>query len=78
MFDKKIKKVITIEGMMCYHCQMKVEKSLLELNGVSKVKVNLKDKTATIYSTKIINNDDIKKVITKLDYKVIDIKDNNE
>ncbi|MCI5879251.1 MAG: heavy-metal-associated domain-containing protein [Bacillales bacterium] len=78
MFDKKIKKVITIEGMMCSHCQMKVEKSLLELNGVSKVKVNLKDKTATIYSTKIINNDDIKKIITKLDYKVIDIKDNNE
>lgn len=78
MFDKKIKKVITIDGMMCSHCQMKVEKSLLELNGVSKVKVNLKDKTATIYSTKIINNDDIKKVITKLDYKVIDIKDNNE
>lgn len=78
MFDKKIKKVITIEGMMCSHCQIKVEKSLLELNGVSKVKVNLKDKTATIYSTKIINNDDIKKIITKLDYKVIDIKDNNE
>lgn len=78
MFDKKIKKVITIEGMMCSHCQTKVEKSLLELNGVSKVKVNLKDKTATIYSTKIINNDDIKNVITKLDYKVIDIKDNNE
>ena len=78
MFDQKIKKVITIEGMMCSHCQMKVEKSLLELNGVSKVKVNLKDKTATIYSTKIINNDDIKKIITKLDYKVIDIKDNNE
>ena len=78
MFDKKIKKVITIEGMMCSHCQMKVEKSLLELNGISKVKVNLKDKTATIYSTKIINNDDIKKIITKLDYKVIDIKDNNE
>lgn len=74
MFDKKIKKVITIEGMMCSHCQMKVEKSLLELNGVSKVKVNLKDKTATIYSTKIINNDDIKKVITKLDYKVLILK----
>ena len=73
-----MKKVITIEGMMCSHCQMKVEKSLLELNGVSKVKVNLKDKTATIYSTKIINNDDIKKISTKLDYKVIDIKDNNE
>ena len=78
MFDKKIKKVITIEGMMCSHCQMKVEKSLLDLDGVSKVKVNLKDKTATIYSIKSISNDDIKNAINKLDYKVTNIEDNNE
>lgn len=73
MFNKKIKKVINIEGMMCDHCKMKVEKSLLELDGVSKVKVNLKDKNATIYSTKSINNDDINNAINKLDYKVISI-----
>lgn len=73
MFNKKIKKVINIEGMMCDHCKMKVEKSLLELEGVSKVKVNLKDKNATIYSTKSINNDDINNAINKLDYKVISI-----
>lgn len=73
MFNTKIKKVITIEGMMCEHCKMKVERALSELNGVSKVKVNLKNKTATIYSTKSISNDDIKKVISKLDYKVVNI-----
>ena len=73
MFNKKIKKVITIEGMMCDHCKMKVEKTLSELDGVSKVKVNLKDKTATIYSIKSISNDDIKNAISKLDYKVINI-----
>lgn len=73
MFNKKIKKIITIEGMMCDHCKMKVEKSLLELDGVSKVKVSLKDKIATIYSTKSISNDNIKNVISKLDYKVINI-----
>ena len=73
MFKKKIKKVITIEGMMCEHCKMKVEKSLSELEGVSKVKVNLKDKTATIYSTKSISNDNIKDTISKLDYKIINI-----
>ena len=73
MFNKKIKKVITIEGMMCDHCKMKVEKTLSELDGVSKVKVNLKDKTATIYSTKSISNNDIKNAISKLDYKVINI-----
>lgn len=61
MFNKKIKKVVTIEGMMCEHCKNKVETSLSSINNVSKVKVNLKDKTATIYSTASINNEDIKK-----------------
>ena len=73
MFNKKIKKVITIEGMMCEHCKAKVEKSLLELEGVSKVNVSLKDKTATIYSSISIPDKDITNAINKLDYKVISI-----
>lgn len=73
MFNKKIKKVITIEGMMCEHCKAKVEKSLLELEGVSKVKVSLKDKTATIYSSVSIPDKDIIDTISKLDYKVTSI-----
>ena len=73
MFNKKIKKVITIEGMMCEHCKNKVETALSSINNVSKVKVNLKDKTATIYSTASINNDDIEKIIKKLDYQIISI-----
>ena len=73
MFNKKIKKVITIEGMMCEHCKEKVEKSLLELNGITKVKVSLKDKTATIYSSVSIPDKDITNAINKLDYKVTSI-----
>ncbi len=75
MFNKKIKKVITIEGMMCEHCKAKVEKSLLELEGVVKVKVSLKDKMATIYSKNNISNDDIISAIEKLDYKVTSVRD---
>lgn len=74
MFNKKIKKVITIEGMMCEHCKAKVEKSLLELNGITKVKVSLKDKTATIYSSVSIPDEDITNAINKLDYKVTSIE----
>lgn len=74
MFNKKIKTVITIEGMMCDHCKSKVEKSLLELKDVSKVKVSLKDKTAIIYSKNSINESDIINAINKLDYKVKDMK----
>lgn len=73
MFNKKIKKVITIEGMMCEHCKAKVEKSLLELDNVTKVKVSLKDKTATIYSSVSIPDEDIIDTINKLDYKVTSI-----
>ena len=73
MFNKKIKKVITIEGMMCEHCKAKVEKSLLELNGITKVKVSLKDKTATIYSSVSIPDEDIIDTINKLNYKVTSI-----
>lgn len=69
MFGKKIKKIVIIDGMMCEHCKAKVEKSLLELEGVVKVKVSLKDKMATIYSKNNISNDDIISAIEKLDYK---------
>ena len=78
MFNKKIKKVVTIEGMMCEHCKNKVETSLSSINNVSKVKVNLKDKTATIYSTKSISNDNIKDTISKLDYKIINIGEDEQ
>ena len=75
MFGKKIKKIVIIDGMMCEHCKAKVEKSLLELEGVVKVKVSLKDKMATIYSKNNISNDDIISAIEKLDDKVTSVRD---
>ena len=75
MCGKKIKKIVIIDGMMCEHCKAKVEKSLLELEGVVKVKVSLKDKMATIYSKNNISNDDIISAIEKLDYKVTSVRD---
>ena len=75
MFNKKIKKVVTIEGMMCEHCKSKVEKALLRLEGVDKVKVSLKDKTATIYSKVSISDNVIKDTISNLGYKIINIGD---
>ena len=74
MFHKKIKKIITIQGMMCNHCKNKIESSLLELENVTKVKVNLANKTAEIYSNEVINDEDIKKTITNLGYQVTHIE----
>ena len=74
MFHKKIKKIVTIEGMMCNHCKNKVESSLKELENVTKVKVNLANKKAEIYSNAVISDEDIKKTITNLGYQVTNIE----
>lgn len=74
MFHKKIRKIVTIEGMMCNHCKNKVESSLKELENVTKVKVNLANKKAEIYSNVVISDEDIKKTITNLGYQVTSIE----
>ena len=51
MFNKKIKKVITIEGMMCEHCKEKVEKSVLKLKKEVFEDINIEE--LFVESTKI-------------------------
>ena len=75
MFSKKTKKEIIIEGMMCEHCSKKVEDRLSKEEGISKVKVNLNKKCATIILDKEIDNDKLKSIIEELNYKVTNIVD---
>ena len=43
-----MKKVLTVEGMMCNHCKMHVEKALAGVAGVESAEVDLEAKTATV------------------------------
>lgn len=43
-----MKKIISVEGMHCQHCQATVEKALSQLDGVDSAKVGLTKKTATV------------------------------
>lgn len=43
-----MKKVITVNGMSCQHCQASVEKTLSAVPGVESVKANLAKKIATV------------------------------
>ena len=43
-----MEKKILIEGMMCNHCKMSVEKVLGTVPGVTAVTVDLEAKTATV------------------------------
>ena len=45
--DDTMKKIVTVEGMHCPHCQMTVEKTLSTIEGVASCKVDLTKKTAT-------------------------------
>ncbi len=59
-------KIIEIEGMQCNHCKMSVEKALNELDGITKVEVNIESKKAIIEINKKIENNKIKEAIEKV------------
>jgi Cu2+-exporting ATPase len=65
-----MKKVITVEGMMCQHCVAHVTKALQGIDGVNGVEVNLKKKTATVELSKEIENDAFVAAITDAGYEV--------
>lgn len=71
---KMNKKVIMINGMQCNHCKMSIEKALNSIEGVTKVEVNLENKSATIEISKEIDNNMIKNVIKEAGFEVIEIR----
>ena len=44
----KMKKILTVEGMMCEHCKMHVEKALSQVEGVTGAQVDLDAHTAAV------------------------------
>ena len=71
---KKMTKTVTIEGMMCPHCEARVKKILEELDGVTEAAVSHKDGTAILTLGASVDNERIIKVITDNGYKVVGIK----
>ena len=46
-----MEKKMLVDGMMCNHCKMTVEKALKSVAGVQDAVVNLEEKTVTIQLT---------------------------
>lgn len=62
-----------IGGMTCINCQNKIEKKLRNTAGIKSVTVSYSTGTADIlYDTDVISPSDIRTVIEKLDYKVLE------
>ena len=68
--NEKMKKVLSIEGMMCGHCQAHVEKALKAMDGVTSVEVSLENKNATVELSKDISDAEFKAVIDDAGYEL--------
>ena len=66
-------KTMTIEGMRCENCEIRVENALNRLDGVV-CKVRWKKKTAVVdYSTEV-SDELLKATVEKMGYRVTDIR----
>ena len=74
MFNKKIEKVISIEGMHCNGCATRVANTLNALKEVKDVKVSLEDKCALVTLKKELSDEAITEAITNLGFMVTEIK----
>ncbi|NLL63749.1 MAG: heavy-metal-associated domain-containing protein [Ruminococcaceae bacterium] len=68
-----MKKTLKIEGMMCNHCAMNVEKHLSNLDGVKKVVVNLENKIAEVSLTEHIPDEVFELLVNDLGYELVEI-----
>ena len=64
---------MTIEGMMCAHCESTVKKAMEALPEVKQAVVSHQAGTAVLTLNGSVSDDVLKKVVEDLDYTVITI-----
>jgi Cu2+-exporting ATPase len=68
--DKKMKKTIHVEGMMCGHCEATVKKALEALPEVSEAVVSHTEGTAVVTLTESVEDAVLKKTVEDKEYTV--------
>ena len=66
-------KTISIEGMMCAHCEKTVKNALLDIEGVSSAEVSHETGTAVVQINGDVTDEQLTKAITDRDYTVTGI-----
>lgn len=69
-----MEKTMTIEGMMCGHCEANVKKCLEALSQVEKAEVSHEKGTAVVTLKEDASDDILKKAVEDQDYKVLSIQ----
>lgn len=69
-----MRKQISIEGMSCGHCVKHVEGALMDVSGVEKVEVSLKDKYAIVELKNEVEDSILKEAVEEAGYDVLGIQ----
>lgn len=70
MVKNEMKVTIPIEGMSCVSCVANVRKTMSNMDGVTEVKVSLRDKNATAtFDPEKVTTQQLRKAINQLGYK---------
>ncbi|MBO5523508.1 MAG: heavy-metal-associated domain-containing protein [Roseburia sp.] len=64
---------LNIEGMMCAHCQGRVEKALKKVPGVTEVTVSLEAKNAVVTAEDGVSTDTLKAAVVDAGYEVTSV-----
>ena len=67
-------KVLTVDGMMCAHCQAHVQKALAAVDGVQEVTVNLEQKQAVVSMNAEVADQALMDAVTQAGYTPLDCK----
>ena len=65
-----MEKILKIEGMMCNHCVMHVQKALSAVPGVAEVTVSLEEKNAKVKLNQNVSDDVFRTVIEDAGYQL--------
>ncbi|MDD7740535.1 MAG: metal-transporting ATPase, partial [Lachnospiraceae bacterium] len=68
--NKEFVKTLTVEGMMCVHCEARVKKALEAVEGVEKAEVSHAKGTAVVTMSAPVADEVLKEAVEKQDYPV--------
>ncbi|WP_448902504.1 heavy metal translocating P-type ATPase [Eubacterium sp.] len=71
---RKMEKIMTIEGMMCGHCEKAVKTALEAIDGVESATADHEKNEAVVKLSKNVDDSVLKETVEKLEYKVTEIK----
>ena len=72
--ERKMEKVLNIEGMVCSNCVKHVHKALMEIPGIQEAVVELESKTAQVQLSQAVSDEVLKAAIEDAGYELVSLQ----